>query len=262
MPAGRTRGRTRLDGGALRAVIVRELVRFRASWWAITIDSATQPLVYLLLFGVGLRDAVTSVGGHAYIDYVATGLVSTSVLATTVFVAAYGTYLKILAHTYQQILVSPTDPTELVTAEVLWIAARSGVYSCSPLLVSIPFGLRLGAGAAAVPLIAALTAIGWASVGIVIGVHTRTTETFTFWETGLALPVTMLGGVFFPLTAFPPALAALAIVNPAYHCAELVRDITFGLHGWPDAGHVAFLVLFAVAAWWLAIKALSRKLIV
>jgi lipooligosaccharide transport system permease protein len=33
------------------------------------------------------------------------------------------------------------DTEELVTAEALWIAVRSGTYGCAPMLVAMAFGL-------------------------------------------------------------------------------------------------------------------------
>lgn len=49
--------------------------------------------------------------------------------------------------------------------------------------------------------------------------------------------------------------------NPLYRCVELVRHAVFGFKGWADVGHLAFLVVFALVMWRLAIRRMERRLI-
>ena len=54
----------------------------------------------------------------------------------------FGSFVKYqFQRTYDAILAAPVDVEELVSAEALWIALRSSVYGCFPLLVSMLFGL-------------------------------------------------------------------------------------------------------------------------
>ena len=62
----------------------------------------------------------------------------------------FSTFVKYrFQRTYDAILAAPVDVEELVTAEILWIAIRAGIYGCVPLLVAIAFGLHPGIGHAA-----------------------------------------------------------------------------------------------------------------
>ncbi|MGZ4343650.1 MAG: ABC transporter permease, partial [Solirubrobacteraceae bacterium] len=131
----------RLEGAALRGVIVRELVNFSSFWRSSTFSSTVDPTIYLLAFGFGFGSLVSTVAGYRYIDFVATGIVATTVLFSGAFPAMYGTFVKYtFQHTYDAILAAPVDTEELVTGEALWIAARTGVYGCVPMLVGIVFG--------------------------------------------------------------------------------------------------------------------------
>ena len=68
------------------------------------------------------------------------------------FPAMYSTFVKYeFQHTYDAILAAPVDTEELVTAEALWIAARTGVYGCVPMLVAMVFGLDPSWGMLLVP---------------------------------------------------------------------------------------------------------------
>ena len=118
----------RLEGAALRGVIVRELVNFSSFWRSSTFSSTVDPTIYLLAFGFGFGSLVSTVAGYSSIDFVATGIVATTVLFSGAFPAMYGTFVKYtFQHTYDAILAAPVDTEELVTGEALWIAARVGI---------------------------------------------------------------------------------------------------------------------------------------
>ena len=71
----------------------------------------------------------------------------------------------------------------------------------------------------------------------------------------------LVAGTFFPLDGLPTWAQVLGHLNPLYHCVELVRDAVFGLEGWADVGHLAFLIAFALVSWRLAVRFMERKLI-
>ena len=123
----------RLERRALTGVLVREVVNFSSYWKSATFSSTVEPTIYLLAFGFGFGALVSKVGGYDYVQFVGTGTVATAVLFSSVFPAMFGTFVKYqYQRTYDAILAAPVDTEELVTAETLWIAARSGVFGCAP----------------------------------------------------------------------------------------------------------------------------------
>ncbi|WP_320672884.1 ABC transporter permease [Patulibacter defluvii] len=252
----------RLERVAVRGVMVREIVNFSSFWRSSTFSSTVDPTIYLLAFGFGFGSLVSTVAGYDYIDFVGTGIVATTVLFSGAFPAMYSTFVKYqFQHTYDAILAAPVDTEELVTAEALWIAARTGTYGCVPMLVAVVFGLDPSWGMLLVPLIAALAGYGWASFGIFIAAKAKTIESFSYWQSGLLTPLFLVAGTFFPLTELPQWARIAGNVNPLYHCVELVRHAVFGFEGWVDVGHLAFLLAFALIAWRLAVRFMERRLI-
>src|SRR5215216_892836 len=132
----------------------REVANFRTFWKSTTFSSVLEPVVYLLAFGLGLgATVVDTVDGLEYVQFVGTGMVATAVIFSSVFPAMFGTFVKErFQRTYDAILAAPVDVEELVTAEMLWIALRAGVYGCFPLLVALAFGLDPAPGMLLVPL--------------------------------------------------------------------------------------------------------------
>jgi lipooligosaccharide transport system permease protein len=252
----------RFERAALQGVMVREVVNFSSFWRTSTFSSTVDPTIYLLAFGFGFGSLVSKVAGYNYIDFVGTGIVATTVLFSGAFPAMYSTFIKYqFQHTYDAILAAPVDTEELVTAEALWIGARTGIYGCVPMLVAMVFGLEPSWGMLLVPGIAALAGFGWACFGIFIAAKARSIESFSYWQSGLLTPMFLVAGTFFPLDRLPTWAQALGNVNPLFHCVQLVRHAVFGFKGWEDGGHLAFLVVFALVSWRLAIRFMERKLI-
>ncbi|HEV2999143.1 MAG TPA: ABC transporter permease [Solirubrobacteraceae bacterium] len=261
-PAAPQRRLGRLERAALQGVIVRELVNYSSFWRSSSFASTVEPTIYMLAFGFGFGSLVSTVAGYDYIDFVGTGIVATTVLFAGAFPAMYSTFVKYsFQHTYDAILAAPVDTEELVTAETLWIGARTGTFGCVPMLVAIAFGLDPSWGMLLVPPIAALAGLGWAGFGIFVAARARAIESFAYWQTGLLTPMFLVAGTFFPLGELPGWAQALGNANPLFHCVELVRHAVFGFEGWVDAWHAAFLLTFALVAWRLAIRYMERRLI-
>lgn len=252
----------RLEWAALKGVLVREMVNFSSFWRSSTFSSTVDPTIYLLAFGFGFGSLVSQVAGYSYIEFIGTGLVATTVMFAGTFPAMYSVLVKYqFQRTYDAILAAPVDTEELVTAEALWISMRVGVYGCVPMLVAMVFGLDPSFGMLLVPFIAALATFGWASFGIFIAAKAKAFENLAYWQSGLLTPVFLVAGTFFPLGGLPTWAQILGNLNPLYHCVELVRDSVFISFGWVDLGHLAFLIVFALIAWRLAIRYMERKLV-
>src|SRR4051794_33220937 len=242
MTATEPRRLRRFERAALQGVMVREVVNFSSFWRSSTFSSTVDPTIYLLAFGFGFGSLVSSVAGYDYIEFVGTGIVATTVLFSGAFPAMYSTFVKYqFQHTYDAILAAPVDVEELVTGEALWVAARTGVYGCVPMLVAMVFGLNPSWGMLLVPLIAGLAGLGWAVFGIFVAARVSKIESFSYWQSGLLTPMFLVAGTFFPLSTLPEWAQVLGNLNPLYHCVQLVRDVVFGTESLADIGHLAFL---------------------
>ncbi|HET9939180.1 MAG TPA: ABC transporter permease [Gaiella sp.] len=252
----------RLERSALTGVLVREVVNYSSYWKSSTFSSTVEPTIYLLAFGFGFGSLVSTIGGYSYVDFVGTGTVATAVLFSSAFPAMFGTFVKYqFQRTYDAILAAPVDTEELVTAEVLWIATRAGVYGCVPMVVAMFFGLDPSSGMLLVPFIAWISGFGWACFGVAVAGYSKSFENFNYIVSAVLTPLFLLAGSFFPLDEFPRWAQILAAFNPLHHTVVLVRDAVFGLEGWEDLFRVGYLVLFGLVLWRVAIHAMTKKLI-
>lgn len=252
----------RLDPAAIGGVMSRELANFRTFWKGTTFSSVLEPIVYLVSFGLGLGSTIVgNVEGVPYVQYVGTGMVATAVIFSSALPAMFGTFVKHhFQHTYDAILAAPVDVEELVTAEMLWIGVRAGLFGTVPLLVTFGFGLAPSPGMLLVPLFAFITACLFAAFGITVAATAEKIDQFNYVTTLAITPLFLVAGTFFPISGLPYGLRLVAELNPLHHLVELVRHASFGFQA-TDPLRVAFLLVLAIALWRLAIARMHRRLI-
>jgi lipooligosaccharide transport system permease protein len=246
----------------VRGVWRRELALFRRYWSSSSFAATVEPTFYLLAFGFGFGSLLGHIAGYRYVDFVGTGVVGTATLFTSVFPGMFNTYIRrVYQHSYDAVLAAPVDVHEVVAGETSWIAAKSGLFSCTPLLVAMVFGLRPAYGMLLVPLITVVTAVGFALFGMWTSTVVPSINSFDYVITGVFTPVFLIAGTFFPVSGLPDWVRTLALLNPLYHCVELVRHAVFGLRLLTDLGHLGALALFAALTWTLALRGMRRRLI-
>jgi lipooligosaccharide transport system permease protein len=252
----------RLEPAAITGVMSREVANFRSYWKSTTFSSVLEPVIYLLAFGLGLGSTIVEkVDGLDYVEFVGTGMVATAVIFSSALPAMFGSFVKErFQRTYDAILAAPVDVEELVTAEMLWIGLRSGVYGCFPLIVSMLFGLDPSFGMLLVPLFCFITALGFAAFGIATAATVAKIDQFSYVTTLVITPLFLVAGTFFPIDQLPEALQVAAQFNPLHQLVELVRHACFGFES-IDLFHFAVLLGFAFLTWRVAIWRMEKRLI-
>jgi lipooligosaccharide transport system permease protein len=235
---------------------------FRRYWGSTTFSAVVEPTIYLLAFGVGIGTLIPVVSGYDYLDFLGTGVVATSVLFTSAFAGMFQTFIRRkFQRSYDAVLATPVDTHELVTGEALWIALKSGVYGCAPLLVAMMFGLDPALGMLLVPFIAFVTGMGFGLFGIWTSAVVPSIDSFNYIISAVLTPLFLVAGTFFPVDTLPGWARVASQVNPLYHCVELVRHAVFGLRPVTDLGHAAALLVFAGLMWVLSVRWMRKRLI-
>jgi lipooligosaccharide transport system permease protein len=252
----------RLEPAAITGVMSREVANFRSYWKSTTFSSVLEPVIYLLAFGLGLGSTIVKkVDGLDYVEFVGTGMVATAVIFSSALPAMFGAFVKErFQRTYDAILAAPVDVEELVTAEMLWIAVRSGFYGCFPLIVTMAFGLDPSAGMLLVPFFAFVTALGFAAFGIAVAASVAKIDQFSYVTTLFVTPLFLVAGTFFPIDQLPQWAQVAAQFNPLHQLVELVRHACFGFEA-TDLLRIGGLAVFALVLWRVAVARMEKRLI-
>jgi lipooligosaccharide transport system permease protein len=253
---------------AVRYFESRALV-YRRTWRGSAITTFLNPVLYLAAMGMGLGTLVdrgagtATLDGMAYLTYLAPGLLAATAMQTSAGDASYPVMAGIKwARTYEATLASPIGVRDLVLGHLGWVMARLTFTSLVFVVVMATFGAAsFGSGLLAVGP-AVLT--GMAFAGVITAYTARLQDAqglATMFRFGI-VPLFLFSGTFFPITELPGWMHPIAYATPLWHGVELTRRVALGLETTVDpAVQVAYLLLWAAAGGWLAIRLLHRRMV-
>ncbi len=234
------------------------------SQWLMLISGFFEPLFYLLSIGIGLNHLVGSVpvGGRlvSYATFVAPGMLATSAMNGATIDTIFNTFFRLkISHSYDAVLSTPLDVTDVALGEVWWALARASLYAASFIVCMVLLG---DAGSAWVVLCwpaAILTSFAFSAIGLAVCTYIRSWQDFDL-VTIVQLPLFLFSATFFPISLYPRWLGAVVAVSPLYQSAALMRGLSLGVFQWVMIGRVAYLAILALVGLRLASNRFRRIL--
>jgi lipooligosaccharide transport system permease protein len=239
-------------------------------WWKLAIPSVlgnlADPMIYMFGLGYGLGSllpaSLPEFGGTSYIAFLAAGTVCASTMNAASFEALYSAFSRMhVQKTWEAIMNAPVSLDDVVLGELLWAAAKSTLSGVAILVVVAALGLTHSPLALwAIPAIF-LTGLAFAALGLIVTSLAPSYDFFMYYFTLFITPMTLLSGVFFPISQMPPFLQALAGALPLTHAVHLIRPLLLG--EWPASPviNVAWLLAITLAATWIAVGLTRRRLL-
>ena len=104
-------------------------------------------------------------------------------------------------------------------------------------------------------------AVEYGPGGVLVNALAPGYDFFTYFFTLVLTPMLLLSGVFFPVEQMPAVLQAVAGVLPLKHAIDIARPLLQGRI--PDAllQHIAILVVYAAAAYYVALVLTRRRML-
>jgi ABC-2 type transport system permease protein len=189
-------------------------------------------------------------------NYFIPGVVANIIMTVTLMLTALGIVREKEIGTMEQLMVTPIRPIELILGKMIPFAlmglADLGLVVAGAILIfNIPFR-----GNVLLLLVCALlflmTSLG---AGLFISTVSHTQQQAVMSSFFFSMPAFMLSGFTFPIRNMPPAIRALAYVNPVYYFMEIVRGIFLKGAGlvalWPDMLALAIFgtAILGLSAW-------------
>ncbi|MDD1712115.1 MAG: ABC transporter permease [Methanoregulaceae archaeon] len=213
------------------------------------IGSVAMPLFFLIFLGFGLNSVVQIPGmGQDYIQFLIPGIISMSVLFTSIFAGIQIIWDKQFGF-LKETLVAPVTRLEIMFGQTLGGATTAFIQGVIILFLSLLIGLNV-TGAAGF-LIAfgfmALIGISFTAFGIAIASRMEDMQGFQLIMNFVIFPIFGFSGALFPISSLPSWAAALTLFDPLTYGVEGIR---YGLTGVSQINPlVSFVVLgsFSVA---------------
>ena len=218
------------------------------------VSSLFTPLLWIVVFGGGLGSSV-SLGGTNYQVFIFPGILSMTVLFTSIFFGLYIVWDKRIDF-FKEVLVAPLSRLTIFAGKMLG--------GCTDALIQgslmLAFGVLLGVSYTVQSVVAAIVfmlvlASAVVSIGLVIGSRMESPEGFNLIVSFVVFPLFFLSGALFPIDNLPSWLHVFTVLNPVTYAVDGMRGAMLGTSAFPVV--VDFVVLLAFAGAMIVIGSIA-----
>jgi ABC-2 type transport system permease protein len=188
------------------------------------ISSFIQPLLWLVIFGSGMR--VASVGlGIDYQKFIFPGIVGQTLLFTSMFMGISVIWDREFGF-LKEILVAPISRVSVFVGKMLGGSTDAVIQGSFVFVFSFLVAIHVSVDAflLSVPVMLLIT-FGAVSVGLTIASLMESLESFGVIQTFVNLPLFFLSGALFPLGNFPQWLRWVSAVDPLTYGVDALRIV-------------------------------------
>jgi ABC-2 type transport system permease protein len=214
--------------------------------------SLAQPILFLVALGFGFGPIYQKAGGGDYIQFIAPGIISMSIIFTAMFAGIEVIYDRQFGF-LKETLVAPVPRWTIMLGRTFGGATVAIAQGIVVFLIALLVGFRpenyFIAPLAIIYM--ALIATFFTALGTAIASPMEDMQAFPLIINFLIMPLFFLSGALFPLSGLPRAIQTIIYINPLSYGVDGIRAILTGqMH---FTLHTDFFVLFLFAFVTLAI---------
>ena len=243
----------------IHSIWLREMTRYARARSRVVI-SFVQPMVWLIIFGVGFSSSLGSslqlagaTGPTNYLAFLVPGLLGFMALLNSFTTSSGISFMTDKQFGFlKEILVAPVSRSSILLGKALGGTTTAMIQGLVLVIIAALFGVRLS-GPLGFPSALALTVVilflitmGFSSLGLSIASQGESLEGFQVVMVFLALPLFFLSGALFPVTSLPAWMKVLVDINPLTYAVDALRYAITGLHAYPLTLDVSIVVGFFV----------------
>jgi ABC-2 type transport system permease protein len=201
---------------------LREVKRY-AREKARLISSFVQPLIWLVIFGSGLRLTALGLSKVTYQQFIFPGIVGQTLLFTSMFMGISVIWDREFGF-LKEILVAPISRISVFIGKVLGGSTDAVIQGSFVFVFSFLVSVRVSISAFLFSLpIMLLITFGMVSVGLTIASLMESLESFGVIQTFVNLPLFFLSGALFPIGNFPKWLGWISVIDPLTYGVDALR---------------------------------------
>jgi ABC-2 type transport system permease protein len=223
------------------------------------VASTFTPILWLFVIGSGLGSANPStVPGVDYQQFIFPGIVSMSIIFTSVF---YGSYI-IWDRKFdflKSVMVAPVSRGSVFVGKSLGGMTTSLIQAAILLAIGAAIGIQF------TPLsllqdvaVILLMSFGLTSLGLALGSYMYSLEGFQMIVSFVVFPLFFLSGALFPLDNLPSWLGVLTMADPATYGVDAMRNAMLGVGSHPAGLDLAVLTAYTAALGLFGIYSFGR----
>jgi ABC-2 type transport system permease protein len=208
---------------------LRQLKRYFRSRSRI-VGSLGQPILFLVALGFGLGPIFAKAGQGNYLEFIAPGIISMSILFTAIFSGIEIIWDRQFGF-LKETLVAPVPRWQIMVGRTLGGATVAVFQGLIVLILSLFFGFRIETFALIPQMFVfmALIALLFTALGTAIASILTDMQGFQLIMNFLVMPLFFLSGALFPLQGVPGALQIVAAADPLSYGVDGLRGAITGV---------------------------------
>jgi lipooligosaccharide transport system permease protein len=226
------------------------------------LGNLADPMLYMLGLGYGLGHLLPQIAGMSYITFLAGGTVCYSAMNSATSEIIYSGFSRMHAQrTWEAVLNAPLNLDDVVLGELIWAASKSFLSGAAILVVIWILGISSSLLSLWIIPLALLIGLCFAAMGLVMTALSPNYDFFLYYFTLVVTPMTLLCGVFFPISQLPPLLQSVSAILPLTHAIELIRPMLNGITPSNTGIHIFVLATYGVVCFYIALVLIRRRLL-
>ena len=232
-------------------ILWEKWVEFRRDFYKITLAAMIAPMMYLLVFGLGVQNVSH---GKPYLLYLIPGVVSLTTMNGSFNAIAQNLNVqRLYEKAFDQVMISPTPLWQFVLGQILPGALR-GLYAGGVILLLVwPSHTGLIFNGVSF-LVLFLNGCVFSALGVVVSFLAKNHADVPRFSTYFIMPMAYLCNTFFSTENMPRAFRRVLGLLPLSETSGIVRSISYG-EPYDPTGIAVLLVylvvLTAVGLWFV-----------
>ena len=217
-------------------VLWEKWVEFRRDFYKITVAAMISPLMYLIIFGMGIQ---TTSHGEPYLHFLIPGIVSMSTMTGSFGAVAQNMSVqRLYEKALDQVMVSPTPLWQFIVGQIIGGSLR-GLYAGGViLLLTLPIRTDLVFNGLSF-LILFLNGTVFATIALVLSFLAKSYTDAPRFTAYIIMPMSFLCNTFFSTEQMPNGFRQIISFLPLSQTSCMVRSIANG----EAPGYFGFIVL-------------------
>ena len=209
---------------------------FRRDFYKITLAAMIAPLMYLVVFGMGIK---TVTNGQPYLNFLIPGVVALTTMNGSFNAIAQNLIVqRLYEKAFDQVMISPTPLWQFIVGQIIGGSLR-GLYAGIVILVlTIPIGTGLVFNGYSF-LIMFLNGAVFSTIGVVVSFYARNHTDVPRFSNYIIMPMAYLCNTFFSTEQMPHGLREVIGALPLSQTSAMLRSIAAG----EGCGYTGILIL-------------------
>ena len=181
---------------AILTVIWEKWIEFKHEWIKITISSLITPLLYLITFGLGIGNFITT-GDRPYLQFLIPGIIALTTMNSSFNAVGMSLNVqRLYEHSFDSIMASPTPLWQYIIGQMIGGSLRGMYAGTLILIISLLFSVQLCFSIWFFGIMM-LNGMLFGALGVMAAIVSSTHADIARFSTFVILPMTFLCNTFF-----------------------------------------------------------------